>query len=124
MPYDVTLLVVYTLALASATRLVTGMDTLTEIPQRWAVAKIWLLADWSMGFFDTTRWSAGWFTVNVIRGICWFIGKMIDCYWCAPFWIAALMLWGYDYWLNPVALFVALALAMRFVAGSLISVSR
>jgi len=124
MPYDVTLLAVYTLALASVTRLVTGMDTLTETPHAWVVAKIEALADWAPGFFDTTRWSTGWWTVGVIRGFCWFIGKLITCYWCAPFWISALMLWGYDLWTNPAVLFISLALAMRFAAGWLVSIGR
>jgi hypothetical protein len=124
MPYDVTLLVAYTLTLASVTRLVTGMDTLTETPHRWVVARLDALADWAVGFFDTTRWSSGWWTTHVILGACWFLSKMISCYWCAPFWIGALMLWGYEHWLNPVVLFISLALSMRFVAGLLNHVSR
>jgi hypothetical protein len=124
MPYDATLLVVYTLALASLTRLVTGMDSLTQAPHAWVVARIEALADWAVGYFDTDRWSAGWWTVGVIRSACWFAGKMIDCHWCAPFWLAVLMLWGYAYWLDPVVLFLSLALAMRFIAGLLTHVSR
>jgi hypothetical protein len=124
MPYDVTLLAVYTLALASVTRLVTGMDTLTSTPHGWVVGRIEALADWSVTYFDTARWSAGWWTVHAIRAACWFIGKMIDCYWCAPFWIAAVLLWAEPYWGNPVMLFIALALAMRFAAGTLITIGR
>ena len=124
MPYDVTLLAVYTLTLASVTRLVTGTDTLTQAPHAWVVAKLEAVSDWAVGFFDVTRWSMGWWTVQAIRSVTWFLSKMIDCSWCAPFWIASVMLWGYGLWLNPVVLFVSLALAMRFVAGFLISVSR
>ena len=124
MPYDVTLLAVYTLTLASVTRLVTGMDTLTQTPHGWVIARIDALADWAVGFFDTTRWSAGWWTVGVIRALCWFFSKMLSCYWCAPFWLSALMLWGYEYWSNPVVSFIAVALSMRFVAGLLNHVSR
>lgn len=124
MPYDVTLLAVYTLTLASVTRLVTGTDTLTEVPHGWIVAKLEAVGDWSVGYFDTTRWSTGWWTVGAIRSLVWFFSKMITCHWCAPFWLAALMLWGYDLWLNPAILFVSLALAMRFAAGLLVSIGR
>lgn len=124
MPYDVTLLAVYTVTLASVTRLVVGLDILTETPHAWAVARIEAVADWSIRYFDTARWSAGWWTVWTIRIVCWFLAKAISCYWCAPFWIGALMLWGYGYWLNPVVLFLSLALAMRFLAGLLNHVSR
>jgi len=124
MPYDVTLLAVYTLALASVTRLVTGMDILTQTPHAWIVARIEVLGDWAVGYFDTARWTTGWWSVGAIRSACWFASKMLTCYWCAPFWISALMLAGYDYWLSPAVLFISLALAMRFVAGFLNHVSR
>lgn len=124
MPYDVTLLAVYTITLASVTRLVTGTDSLTERPHAWVVAKLEGVTEWSVGFFDITKWSAGWWTVQVIRGVIGFFVKMISCFWCAPFWIASFMLWGYELWLNPVVLFLSLALAMRFAAGLLNSVGR
>jgi hypothetical protein len=124
MPYDVTLLAVYTLTLASVTRLVTGTDTLTERPHAWVVDRLEAVADWSVGYFDVSKWSSGWWTVQVIRAVTSFFSGMISCYWCAPFWLSALMLWGYDLWSHPAVLFVSLALAMRFVAGLLISVSR
>lgn len=124
MPYDPTLLIVYTLAMASLTRLVTGMDTLTETPHAWVVDRIEAASDWSVTYFDATRWSAGWWTIWVIRSTCWFVGKMISCYWCAPFWLGAAILGLDTWWTHPVALFVALALAMRFMAGTLISIGR
>ena len=124
MPYDVTLLAVYSITLASIARLVTGTDTLTQVPHAWVIGKLESIEEWSVGYFDLTKWSSGWWTVQGIRAVTWFTSTMISCYWCAPFWIAAIMLWGYDHWTNPVILFISLALAMRFVAGFLNHVSR
>lgn len=124
MTYDVTLLAIYTLTLASVTRLVTGMDTITERAHEWLVTHIEAISDWAVGYFDTTRYSSGWWTVQIIRGACWFAEKMLSCLWCAPFWISGLMLLGYQWWTHPVVLFFALMLAMRFVAATLITIGR
>lgn len=124
MPYDVTLLAVYTLTLASITRLVIGDDVLTHRPHNWVMDALENADAWATDFFDSARWSAGWFTAGAISGVVWFLRELISCNWCAPFWLGALMLWGYDYWLNPAVLFISLALAMRFVAGLLTSIGR
>lgn len=120
MPYDVTLLAVYTITLASITRLVIGGDSITHNAHNWVVDQLEGAATWAPGYFDTTRWSAGWWTAGVIRSTAWFVAELISCPWCASFWISTLMLWGYEYWLNPTVLFISLALAMRFAAGLLV----
>jgi len=124
MPYDVTLLVVYTVTLASITRLVIGEDVLTHKGHNWVIDRMEGGRKWASEYFDDTRWSTGWWTAGVIRYVLWFFSELISCPWCASFWIGALMLWGYDLWLNPAVLFVSLALAMRFAAGLLTSISR
>lgn len=124
MPYDVPLLVIYTITLASLVRLITGQDALTEAAHHWVIGKIESLSDKSTHTFDTTQGSSGWWTIRAIFGVTWFTTKMLSCYWCAAFWVAIIMLWGHGLWLNPAILFMSLALAMRFVAGLLIHVSR
>lgn len=121
---DTMLLVIYALALASVSRLVTGMDSLTERANERLVDLIVAPVDWSVNYFDNERWSMGWFAIKAISGASWFLAKMISCIWCAPFWLACLMLWGMEYWRHPVALFLALALAYRQFVGMTSSMGR
>jgi hypothetical protein len=126
MPYipDPMLLVIYALALASVTALVVGADTLTERAHEWIVDRIVAPVDWSVGYFDSTPGSAGWFVIKLIMGACWLLAKMISCSWCASFWLACLMLWGVDHWRDPVVLFLALAMAFRQFVGMTSSMGR
>lgn len=126
MPYipDPMLWIIYALALASVTALVTGADTLTERANEWLVDRIVSPVDWSVGYFDTTPRSMGWFVVKIIVGVTWFLAKMISCTWCASFWLACLMLSGVDHWRHPVALFLASAMAFRQFVGMTSSMGR
>lgn len=126
MPYipDPLLWIFCALALASVTALVTGADTLTTDANTWVVDRLDQLADWSVDYFDSTRWSMGWFAIGITRGVCAFLAKMISCPWCASFWLACLMLWGAEYWRHPVVLFLALAMALRQFVGMTSSMGR
>lgn len=119
--YDPIQLVVYTLALASLTRLVTGTDKLTAIPVAWIVMKIDDARCSLEDALDDTRWSSGWVTARVLGFPLWFISSMISCVWCAPFWLALgvvlPVMIGYGH--VTAVYYIALGLAMRFIAGLL-----
>lgn len=124
MPLDPVILVIYALALASVTRLVTGVDTLTERANEWAVDRIVAPVGWAVEHFDTRPRTAGWVAIKATSGITWFLAKMITCSWCASFWLAGLMLWGSHHWRHPVVLFVALMFALRQFVGMTSSMGR
>lgn len=123
-PLDPVLLVIYALALASVTRLVVGTDTLTGRANDWTVGLIEAVGDWSAEYFDDRPGTSGWVAIKLIRGVCWFLAKMITCAWCASFWLAVIMLCNAGHWRSPVWLFFALALAFRQFVGMTSSMGR
>lgn len=124
MPLDPVILVIYALALASVTRLVTGVDTLTAHANEWLVDRIVAPVDWTIDHLDSSPGSMGWFVIKFTAGATWFLVKMITCMWCASFWLAVAMLLAAPHWRHPVVLFVALALAFRQFVGMTSSMGR
>lgn len=124
MPLDPVILVIYALALASITRLVTGTDSLTESANAWAVGCLDAIENAAVDFLDDRPGTAGWHVIKLTSGMVWFLGKMITCMWCASFWLALLMLWGSPWWDHPTALFIATALAFRQFVGMTSSMGR
>lgn len=126
------LLVVYTVALASVARLIT-IDPLLDAPRDALVSATVKTSGGARAFgvsvtesLDDKRWSLGWFAAALvrlwtylIRFAAWVLGHWATCPWCIGFWLALLMLWGRPHWENPVVLTLALAMAMRQVAGLL-----
>lgn len=119
--HDPVLLVVYTLALASLTRLVTGTDKLTEAPALWVFERLDDSRVWIYERLDDTRWSSGWFVSHTAGFVLWFVRSMLSCVWCAPFWLAlgVILPVMIHHAGNAAVHYVALGFAMRFVAGLL-----
>jgi hypothetical protein len=119
--HDPVQLVVYTLALASITRLVTGTDKLTEIPMGWVFERLDDSRAWIYTTLDDTPWSSGWVVSRIVGFPIWFTRSMLSCVWCAPFWLAlgVILPVMVHHASNAAVYYVALGLAMRFVAGLL-----
>lgn len=120
-PIDPVLLVVYTLALASLTRLVTGMDSLTEKPVEWFIGLMDRAAKKVRRALDNEPGSSGWVVARACTGLVALLTKLITCVWCVSFWLALIIIpvmWHHG--TDPVVYFGALALAMRFAAGYLL----
>lgn len=100
--YSVLVLVVYALALMRLTRLVNA-DTITD-PVRIAIAR--RARDESRSPTERARWS----TVEYFTG----------CPWCVSMWLAFATVWvPLFYATNPVARYVAVALAVSHLVGLL-----
>lgn len=126
------LLVVYTVALASVARLLT-IDTLLDKPRDAIVAATSNISEATKGLaqnitarLDDRPWSSGRAVALTTRGalaalrfLLWCIGSWATCPWCASFPLALLFLWAQPHWDNPVVLTLALAMAMRQIAGLL-----
>lgn len=129
---DPYMLVIYTVALASLARLIT-IDPLFERPRDALVSGTVTASNQARTFaktvadkLDDKPWSIGHtistltaLAMSAVRFFAWVLGHWMTCPWCIGFWLALLMLWGRSYWDNPVVLFLAVAMAMRQVAGLL-----
>ena len=138
MPVEPYLLIMYTFAIASVSRLVV-VDDLLERPRDWLVGALDRLrgnaARWTKAareWLDDRPFTVGLlaaavisFCLGFVRFACWFVAKMVTCIWCASFWVSLVgvaLLWWHGH--NPVMIFVSLALAMRMAASTLVQIGR
>lgn len=132
LPPEPYLLVIYTVALASLARLIT-IDSLFDRPRDALVSATASLTEGAKGLaqnvtarLDDRPWSLGRAVAISTCGLLaaarfafWCVGSWVTCPWCASFPLALLFLWAQPHWDNPIVLTLALAMAMRQIAGLL-----
>lgn len=111
------ILVIYTLAAARLTGLV-SLDTATDKIRDRFVGFCDRLPAKVSAWMDDRPNTAGKAVAAAVKGLCWFLANMIICAWCAGVWICfavAPLTWYHAH--NPWVLMPALALAMAQVVG-------